>query len=161
MRTSASPRTGCWDSGACVTPPTCDDSFGMSPAPLTALSSTYPLWQNLVDDLLHFSSTSYSGSSISSSTCLSRPCLIAWRVMANPPCCEDRSRTHGACNPSRARPHASTSGLIAFPLRPLPPRATVYRHRILQAIEHPYRRMCAPSRRWPSANFVGSPTPTP
>ena len=31
-----------------------------------------------------------------------------------------------------------TSGLAAFPLRPLPPRATVYRHRILQAIEHPY-----------------------
>jgi len=43
-----------------VTRPTCEDSFGMSPAPRTALSPTYPLWQNDVDDLLHFSSTSYS-----------------------------------------------------------------------------------------------------
>ena len=41
------------------------------------------------------------------------------------------------------------------------PRATVYRHRILQAIEHLYRRIYAPSRCWPDANFVGSPTPTP
>ena len=37
-----------------------DRSFGMSPAPITALSSTYPLWQNDVDDLLHLSSTGYS-----------------------------------------------------------------------------------------------------
>ena len=40
--------------------------------------------------------------SISSSPRLSRPCLIGWRVMANPPCCEDRSRTHDACNASRS-----------------------------------------------------------
>jgi len=43
-----------------VTRSTCEESFGMSPAPLTALSSTYLLWQNVVDDLLHLSSTSYS-----------------------------------------------------------------------------------------------------
>jgi len=51
---------GFGDSGARVTRPTCEDSFGMSLVPLTALSSTYPLWQNDVDDLLHFPSTSYS-----------------------------------------------------------------------------------------------------
>jgi len=84
---------------------------------------------------------------------LSRPCLIGWRVKANPRCCEDRSRTHDACHASR--PHAPTSDLAAFPL---PPRATVYRHRILQSIEHPYQRnqslMYASSRRWPGANSV-------
>jgi len=40
--------------------------------------------------------------------------------MANPPCCEDRSRTHDACNASMHHV-PPTSGLAAFPLRPLPP----------------------------------------
>ena len=63
-------------------------------------------------------------------------------------------------------PHVPpTSDLAVVPL-PLPPlRATVYHHRILQSIEHPYQRnqslMYASSRRWPGANSVGSPTPTP
>jgi len=43
-------------------------------------------------------------------------------------------------------------------ISPLPPQATVYRHRILQTIEHPYQRnqslMYASSRRWPGANSV-------
>jgi len=44
MCTLASPRTGCLLLGLWGSRPTCEDSFGMSPAPLTALSSTYPLW---------------------------------------------------------------------------------------------------------------------
>jgi len=56
-------------------------------------------------------------------------------------------------------PHvSSTSDLAAFPLPPLPLRATVYCHRILQAIEHPYQHnqslMYASSRRWPGTNSL-------
>jgi len=138
------PRTGCCDSGARVTRPTCEGSFGMSPAPPTALSSTYPLWQNDVDDLLHFPSTSYFD------------ILLAPSVPSLP----DRTACHGKSFLLRG-PAPPTSSLAAFPLRPLLPRATVYHHRILQSIERPYRRMYAPSRRWPGANSVGSPTPTP
>ena len=53
-------------------------------------------------------------------------------------------------------PVSSTSDLAPFPLLPL--RATVYRHRIFQAIEHPYQDnqslVYASSRRWPGANSV-------
>ena len=58
-----------------------------------------------------------------------------------------RSRTHDTCNPP-------TSGLAVFPLPSLPPRAIVYHHRILRAIEHPYQSMYASSRRWPGTNSV-------
>jgi len=44
-----------------VTRPTCEDSFGMSPAAPTARSSTYLLWQNDVDDALFFSNTHSDG----------------------------------------------------------------------------------------------------
>ena len=87
-------------------------------------------------------------------TRLSRPCLIngvSWEILL-------AARTGLVHTTPAMPPVSSTSDLAPFPLPLLPLRATVYRHRILQTIEHPYRRnqslMYASSRRWPGANSV-------
>jgi len=56
-------------------------------------------------------------------------------------------------------PHVPpTSDLAVVPLPPLPLRATVYHHRILQSIEHPYQcnqsRVYASYQHWPGTNSV-------
>jgi len=76
------------------------------------------LWYVFSSSYCPFISFTYlvQATSISSSACLSRSCLIGWRVMANPPCCEDQSRTHDACNASL--PVLQHSLFVLFPPEP-------------------------------------------
>ena len=104
----ASPRSaGFWDSGGRVTRPTCEDAAALvclllpfdplihSGRIVWMISFTFlvQVTQEFLDILL--------GLSV-------HPCLIGRCVMANPPCCEDRSRTHDACNASSFKASRST-----------------------------------------------------
>jgi len=134
------------DSGARVTRPTCEDTAALVCLQLLLLPFHPLIHSGRISWMISFTF-------LVPATSLSSSYAVSWHILV-------AART-GPVHTTPAMHHVPpTSGLAAFPLRPLPPQATVYRHRILQAIEHP-DRMYAPSRRWPGSNSVGSATPTP